>query len=283
MLNFYEYILKINEVAEPIKTAATRRMVVKNGGTYKEKKVVEYKFTTSLGNEVKLHFDKTDDNPKTYDVVFYVNDTQYDDASKTENENRDPEILSKVIYLIKKKADDLKAQEIHFTAQKGDGDVKTIKNMDVNKYKNNLLTSIDKFKNEILNHEVVMIPAKKEIYLKLGRPVPPDRPSIDKEKWVNILDRIKKSVQNNEDVNPNEIETSIYMDKISDYINTSNFLNLIKNFSMAVASNNGGYIRIKNRRQAVYSRLMDKYFTDWDVEKSGDSFKLKRRSTKQVY
>jgi hypothetical protein len=279
MLKFSDYVLKrIDEIAEPIKTNAIRRMVTKHGGTWREKKVVEYKFKTSLGNEVKIHFDKISENPKAYNVVFYVNDTQYDDASKTEGSVRDPEVLGKVVYLIRKKSDDLKAQEIQFVAQKGKGDIKVIRNIDVNKYKPNALFEINKFYNAIVNHQVNMIPAKRELFARLNIPVPPDRPSINKEKWLRIINGVKESIVEEKIINVDELETSIYLDKINDYIDTSRLVESLRNYANAVISNTGlGWIKNQNRRESLYSRLVEKYFADWDVEKKGDSFILRRK------
>jgi hypothetical protein len=104
-------------------------------------------------------------------------------------------------------------------------------------------------------------------------------PSINKEKWLRIINDIKESIIEEKIINVDELETSIYLDKINDYIDTSRLVESLRNYANAVISNTGlGWIKNQNRRESLYSRLVEKYFADWDVEKKGDSFTLRRKN-----
>jgi hypothetical protein len=282
MLRFSEFIrLSFNEIVEPMKTTAKRRNIVKDAGTMRATPVIEYQFQTSLGNIVKLHFRKKDDNPLTYDVSFYVNDTQYDDASRTDSSTRDPEILSKILYLVRKKADSLKAEEIHFLAQKGEGDVKVVRNLNIEEYKPNALQQLNLLKQWLQRYEVKMIEPNKEIYLKLKRPIPPARPDIDVARWVRVIDECIALISKGQTLDMNNLEGSMYTQNIeANYPQYKVLIEALRNYTNAVMSNTEfGFQKRRNRRASLYSRLLDRYFSDWDVKQSNDSFVMKRQQS----
>ena len=133
--------LILNEVVDVKRPGkVSRRNIKKNAGTWKEKSALEYRFKTKLGNEVKLHFEKIEENG--YDVMFYVNDTQHDSATG----GRDSDVLSNVIWLIRNKADQLKANLITFTAQIGEGDRKIVRGLDTNSLKSLMIAEINKIR-----------------------------------------------------------------------------------------------------------------------------------------
>lgn len=161
----------MKEIAEPQKpNNVSSKKITKDGGTWKERKVNEFQFKTSIGNLVKIHFDRKDHD--AYSVMFYVNDTQYDDASKTDGSVRDPEIIPGVIWTIKDKVKRLKAKEVEFEAQTGDGDIKNIRNLNIDEFRPAALTEIENLKRQFNAYQVTMIEPNVAIYKKLGRPVP---------------------------------------------------------------------------------------------------------------
>jgi hypothetical protein len=280
MIKFYEFISKkFNEIAEPMKTSAKRRIITKNSGTIRATKVIEYQFKTSLGNQVKIHFQKKEDDPLTYDVSFYVNDTQYDDASKTNESERDPEVLRKVLYLVKQKADALKAQEIHFVAQKGEGDIKVIKNLNIENYKPNAFIQLNLFKKWLKEYKVKMIEPNRELYLKLNRPTPPARPDIDKKKWLQIIEKFELLIFSGNNLNINDLEELIYNKNIfNEYPQHEKLVKSLIDYKNAFVSNTDlGFLREKNRRASLYSKLTDRFFSDWIVSKKNDYFIMKRK------
>jgi hypothetical protein len=282
MLRFSDFIrLSFNEIVEPIKTTAKRRNIIKNAGTMRATPVIEYQFRTSLGNLVKLHFRLKDESPLTYDVSFYVNDTQYDDASRTDGNNRDPEILGKVLYLIRSKADLLKAEEIHFLAQKGEGDVKVVRNLNIEEYKPNALQQLNLLKQWLQRYEVKMIEPNKEVYLKLRRPIPPARPDIDVERWVRVIDECMALVIKGQTLDMNNLEGSMYTQSIAtNYPQHKALIEALRNYTNAILSNtDSGFHKRKNRRASLYSKLLNRYFSDWDIEQSNDSFVMKRQQS----
>ena len=125
-MNFKEWLL--NETIDLIKPKkTTKRSVIKNKGTNTAKEIIEYQFTTPIGNDVKVHFIPQDKD--SYEIQFYVNDKMYDNATEKENSIRDPHVLSGVLYIMKNKAKQLKAQELSLTARTGAGDYKTVRNI----------------------------------------------------------------------------------------------------------------------------------------------------------
>lgn len=272
-MNFKEWLL-ISEIAEPVRplNKVTLRHIVKDGSTWRSRNVREYRFKTTKGNEIKLHFEKLNDEKNVYDVMFYVNNTQYDNAS-----GGDPEILGNVLWLMKKKADQLKADVLTFTAQKGDGDIKIIRNMDINRFKPLALQELAKIRNIITAYEVKMVKPKADVFIRLGRPVPPDYPDLDKDKYLKILSAYESQIDSVGELVTNT--THLFQDLSRLNIDASGFINAMKRLWEAQESNTEhGFHRHRNRREFVWEKLMNRYFTDWLIEKSGVKFRLSRKS-----
>ena len=124
-MNFKHWIEAV-ELNQPV-AKVTRSNVTLGKGTNSEQRAIQYFWKTNKGNIIKLRF-IPQGNDK-YQIVFYVNDTLKDDATKSSK--RDIEVLSNVWFLIKNKADDLQAQELSFTAYTDDDgrDVTNVKNL----------------------------------------------------------------------------------------------------------------------------------------------------------
>lgn len=274
MIDFHQWL---NEVAEPVKpiNKIHRRNITKNGGTWQEKKVLEFKFRTNIGNEVKVHFDKIEDG--FYDVMFYVNDTQHDDASQN-NENRDAEILGNVLWIIKNKSDLLGIQKLKFQAQTGEGDTKIVKNLDVNKYKNYALQLLSNLASSINSYQVKMIQPNVDLWKKLNRPIPPDRPDVDKALFNKIIVQFENLIQSNQSIQDLLNNTYHKFEELNKFgIDTTEFLKTIKNLSNAIESNTPwGWRRTINRRAVLWEKLMTRYFPDWTLKKDGNFFELTR-------
>lgn len=271
-MKFKEWLL-INEIAEPVRPLGKvgLRNIIKNGGTWRSRKVREYRFKTTKGNEVKLHFDKLNDE-NGYDVMFYVNDTQYDNAS-----GGDSEILGNVLWLMRKKADQLKAEVLTFTAQKGDGDTKIIRNMDVSRFKPVALQELGKLRGAIISYQIKMVQPKAEIFVRLGRPVPPNYPDLDKEKYLKILSAYEMQIDSLGDLVNNT--THLFQDLSRLGIDASNFIVAMKRLWSAQESNTDrGFQSHRNRREFVWEKLMKRHFSDWMMEKDGVKFRLSRKS-----
>jgi len=267
----------LNEVAEPRRpdSKVSRRNIVKSGGTWRERKVIEFQFQTQQGNRVKVHFDRKE--PEEYDVMFYVNDTQFDDASG----GRDPEILSGVLWTIRTKADSLKANVLTFEAQTGDGDRKVIRNLDFSGYKDQALRLLSKFKQDISSHVVSMIEPNAAIYLKLNRPVPAARPDINKSIWFKFIENLMSLISTDGQIKNilDQFKTSIHLNNLDRHIDTRELLVVLQNLSNALESRTeAGWIRHQNRREIIWGKLVERYLSDiWNMEKIGTKFYLTRK------
>lgn len=276
------------EIAEPSRPLGnvSRHKITKDRGTYKQRGVLEFRFKTTLGNDIKLHFEKLRDEEDGYDIMFYVNDTQFDTASGSQ---RDNEILGNILWLIKKKADLLNANILTFTAQKGDGDTRIIRGLDINNYKPNALLELDKMRKMISNHQVQMLKKDAALYIKLNRPIPPDYPDVDKEKYFKILSEyefIINSIATHsnkqtpylplQDLLNNTTHLFEQLDLFG--INSKKFIDSMKLLSDAEESNTEiGLMKHRNRREFVWEKLVKKHLSDWIVDKQGTKFKLTRK------
>lgn len=83
-----------------------------------------FQWTTALGNRVSLGFAYIDTDQKGthYKVQFSVNDSLKDNASKTDQSIRDPEILPSVLHVLVQKSNEMKIAKISFSAYKKQSD-----------------------------------------------------------------------------------------------------------------------------------------------------------------
>ena len=284
MLDFKNWIF--NEIVELKKpsNSVRRRNFIKNSGTNAAKPSIEYKFITKMNNEVKIHFDLNGED--SYRIIFYVNNTIFDDASKKqEGFDRDPEILSGVFYTVKEKARKLGAKKLNFEAYKSKNDDKFVKNIKIEPLKEKLLYDLKILYENLINHKVKMIqPSQRMIELKkrLGQEAVP-YPDVDVEKLkkelINVIEIINELNDENKFIILNKLggfkenlELKIYPNSEAAHKSLLNFLN-------AILSHSENGLRIeKNRRKIIYEKLIKRYFLDeWDYKIYGNSFYLTKK------
>lgn len=273
----------LNEIVTPQKPSSKIRKstVIKNQGTNIAKPILQYGWKTSYGNSVKLQFDQK--GPDSFDVVFYVNDTHYDDETASDGRIRDPEVLNSVLHVIKKKADDLGMKEITFKAQSSPKDTRTIFNLPLEPIKSEILKTLSDLFQFILKREPKLIQptqAQLDLAIKFKRPTPVAKPDIDPA-WLSIIQNTIQQINTNQKI-------SAYYDflKESDSL-YSGFKNIgyniiplieqMKRYNEIIESRSpDGWQRKRNRRAEVYDKLMNKFFNDWQIKRSGDYFTLTR-------
>lgn len=272
----------LQEVAEPRKpqTNVRRNTLIKDKGTNVARKIIQYTWKTPYGNTVKLQFEPKGNGE--YFVIFYVNDVLFDYGSKLgladKDATRDSEILSNVFYVLKDKADKLKATALTFHGHSSDRDTKVIRNLDIQPYKTKALAELNKFVQFLQNHQVKMIPPSQtmiNLHQKLGKPMPEAKPDIDVERWLAFAEELENAIDKGWDGD------YVYRLQTAEGLGLPNVNNLIaslKDFNNAVESHTErGYQRTKNRRTAVYKRILDKHFSDkWDIQITGNNFRLMR-------
>ena len=269
-MSFNTWIL--NEWIEPKKpNQVTKKKVTKNQGTMKEKKIDEYKFTTSKNNVVKVQFDIEDGKAS---IIFYVNDVLSDDSSKKSGSDYDTEILSGVLWVIKYAVEKLNLHTLEFSAWKSDNDFKLIKNVDMSIPTKNLLHSIDEKIREIQHTEPVLVPPS-EIRISLAKKLNRELTDVydfDKDRMLDKLKSIKKCVEDGKDLRA--IDSEIGNEKRFDF---SELIDYMKKYTIAYESNSeDGFKDYSNRRESLYSKMIAKYFSDWKVQKTGSHFTLSK-------
>lgn len=278
-MNFKLWLNEIVELQKP--TSKTRKStVIKNKGTNLAKPILQYQWKTKLGNDVKLHFDKTDEN--AYDVVFYVNDTHYDDETADGNRIRDPEVLNSVLYTLKKKADELAMQKLTFHAQKSEKDYKFIYNLPIETQKNLVLGLLGDLLHFLQTRTPKQVPPRQsqiELAKKFNRPMPQDKPDIQPE-WQEKIKLLIKTVQDEQKIDFYDFLQSYHsmFDEFKQIgYDLKNLLRHLKKYNDIVESRSPeGWKRHKNRRAEVYDKLMQRHFSDWNVVRNGDYFTLTR-------
>lgn len=260
--------MRFNEIAELAKPSSKvrRQTIIKDKGTNVAHRVIQFQWTTKIGNVIKLIFKP--EGQDSYNVMFYVNDVLYDFASKKENYTRDVEILGNVFYLMKLKANQLHANKLTFRAHKGERDDRVVTGLDPEQYKRVIPTLIAKLKQEI--NEPEFIPPNDTIiglYKKLNRPIPDQVP----HKVHALLKSIEERVNKNE-----EIDDLIY--SLENQYPNHELVQVLKNYNDAIKSNTPmGLIIKRNRRKNVYKRIVERYFTDeWVISIKDDYFELTR-------
>lgn len=280
-MNFRQWL----EIVEPYNPSGVRKSnIVKDKGTNRAKEAIQFRWKTKLGNVVKLHFDY--DGPNAYTVVFYVNGTLFDNAAVNQNNGRDPEILAGIFYLLKEKANQLKADKLSFRGQDSESDTKTIRNIDPNQYKELALKELNAFSQVINNHQVQMIPptqSKIDLYKRLNRDDPQPMPDFNKPLWLKWLQNIHNEIKMGNRITNfiDQLKTGM---GVSDFkninVNLKSLIETLTNFDNAVISNSPeGWQRTKNRRTIIYTKLVNRYMSqDWNIEINGNWFYLTRRT-----
>ncbi len=272
-----DFKLWLYEIVEPQKPKKINKSTfIKNKGTNIAKPILQYYWKTSLGNKIKLQLDF---DGEKYDVNFYVNDTHYDDASAREGRIRDPEILNSVIYVLKKKMDELNAKKFTFKGQDSPKDYKMIYNLPLEPTKNNLVKTLESLLNFLKNRTPVLIPPSQErldLFKKFNRPAPGPRPDFSDE-TIDKLNIILEKIKANQLADYDQIFQSYIQKEFEAVKYDSNpLIQMIKRYNQIIESQTGGWNRYKNRRAEVYDKLMQRFFSDWKIERSRNNFTLTR-------
>jgi hypothetical protein len=270
----------LNEIFEPTYPKNVKVSKVKKTGTQNSVIIKDqYQFKTTIGNDVKVLFEVTN---KSADIIFYVNDKLNDKSSSQDGISRDEEILPNVIGIVKRVADKKQLQTITFTAWAGEGDNKTVKNLDYKQFKDPLLIALNLFYDEIKNYQVTYLPVtdrQKETALKFNKEISPT-PDIYKDILLNQLVTAKNYIENHDYKIKGLAQDLSYNKNLSKFKSFSNFLNLLKQFSDALISNSdSGLVKSRNRRKDLYVKLIQRFFTDWNLDLFGNSFELTRKNS----
>lgn len=275
------------EVAAPTKPSSSvkKRNKIKNPGTNTAKPIIEYQFKTKLGNDVKVQFEPNGDN--SYNIVFYVNNTLDDNSSKTADADRDPEILSGVLYIIANKSEKLNAQQLSFSAYSGKNDTKFVKNLEIEPYKNIALKELEKFRQILVHFPVKMIPPSQsriDLFQRLNKGMPQPLPNLDTHKAIQFIDEYISNIDNPTYSADGFLNNILYMADFEKFkINTDQLIYALRNLEMAQKSQQGGYSIVRNRRAAVYEKLLQRYFSnEWDIKKYHTSFTLNRKQNVNI-
>lgn len=275
------------EIVDSFTPKSRMSRIVKNPGTVRAQPTVQFRWKTRLGNDVKVHFEERGEG--TYNVLFYVNDTLYDDASKVEGSNRDVEILPGVFEIARQKADKLAASKLVFTAHKSDGDTKVVKGVDAAPRLQVVTRDLAQFEGLLRSYRPTMVepsPMRAALFQKLGRPVPPAEPDFDVIPWIKWIAEVRDCLAK---------QDGFAMESLIDYLKSFAYENKfvkigldakslaenMEGLSAAFMSNSPyGWRRTVNRRAAIYTRLAQRYFgRGWTVSIQGDRFELTRNGS----
>jgi hypothetical protein len=272
--NIFYKSTNLTELYDPVIPSNVKYSIVtKSGVQGSVKKISQYSFKTSQGNDVKVHFSLNNEKSSA-NVVFYVNNTLYDNSSG----EYDPEILSSVLGIIRKVANQRKLSELTFTAFSGAGDTKNVKNIPFNTEK--FLHTLSKTKHEIEKHEVKMLPPS-SISIKIAQSYgvePKSRPEFNKEELLSLLEKLSVTNFTIDSIHPIQELENLNLGKIIS--SWDNFLKELGQLKKHILSKTEqGLTVTKNRRESIYSRLIDRFFSsEWNVEKQYDHFTLTRKS-----
>lgn len=284
---------QLDEYIEPTYPKGVKSSIFKKRGVQGSViPIKQYKFTTSKGNDVKVHFKVTEEDggiTKNADIVFYVNDTLDDSSSQKGGSATDSEILSGVLGIISKVSDRLNFDTMTFEAWSGEGDVKTIKGLDFSKMKDDLLNRLKKFLSNVKNTEPkILEPTERmrELAAQFGRD-PVYRPEFDKEKLITI---ITKAINFIKEENPfiegilryieNEYTGEVGSVVFKIFPEFTEIHEMLKKAEKIILSNTKeGYKQKRNRREAIYTKLINRYFADkWEISKYYDKFTMVRKN-----
>lgn len=276
----------LTETVAPIKPSSKiiKSDIVKNKNMINQKQLIQYKFDTKNGNNVKVQFTKPIENKS--DVVFYVNDT-LDDGSSGE---RDEEILNGVLWILKNIPNKLHLNTITFSAWSGKGDTKILKNIPIKDRKENFITHLKIFENALNKFEPNPIPHSQlriDLSKKLNKPLI-QLYNVDKEYILKILQDIHMHMKTDDTLIKGDIDKLNELFYNNDtFKSLNNIENLIKSgfeYAKSILSNTEfGAIETKNRRQSLYHKILNKYFnSEWHIEQSGPNFTITKRQTHTI-
>jgi len=271
------------EVVELMKPKGARKSnIVRDAGTNTARGAIQYKWKTQLGSEVKLLF--TPEGNDEYTVVFYVNNTLYDDAASNTENGRDPEILSGIFYLLKSKSEVIGAKTLSFRAHQSPGDTKIVRSLNIDLYKQQALTDIFNFSKESSTVVPNVVPPSERslsLMKKINRPILTVY-DFEKDRWLNFAKQVKSAIEQNESIYNyvNQLKTGV---GVGDF-RTLNFdinklIYSLSNYQNAFMSNTEqGWSKTKNRRAVIYEKLLNRHMSnEWSISVRGDNFLLTKK------
>lgn len=267
----------LTELYDPEYPKGTKHSIHKKAGVQGSTvKRNQYRFTTPQGNDVKVLFKIGPVDTDEADVIFYVNDTLDDGASG----GLDPAILAGVLGIVKKVADRRKLNTITFEAWSGQGDNKIVRGLrEQPEVFAKSAAPVLKWTEE--NEPEMLPPTERQIELaeKFGREAKP-RPSWPKEQLEKALGHLMAYSNDGSPVFAsavNDLERSFgQMDGVIP--GWGDMMHHARKLADARMSNTEHGLRVtRNRREAVYDRLMKRHMPEWNVEKSYGFYTLTRK------
>jgi hypothetical protein len=283
------------EFLNPKKPESIKSSTVSKAGTQGSViKLAQRRFMTAKNNDVKVQFQGklADNGEKSVDVVFYVNDTLYDNSSTVDkNIKNDYEILSGVVYVILQYLDKSKINHFTFQAYRGEGDNKRLYNLPI-KNLTAVNDAIGILYNKIRSFNITddMIAAeltrRNELLKKINKPPVNQVVIIYKKELLEVLHKLKQLLI---DLQPSSESiqefTNLYqllerynvrVEGWEEYQNLIPLLNEVRQILMSYGSQ--GVMVNRNRRLSVYSKLLKTNFSkEWDIQQYGDNFELSRK------
>ena len=292
---------RLSEYIEPKYPSGVKSTSFKKAGVQgSERKVNQYQFKTTSGNDVKVHIKReVEDGLQVGNVIFYVNDTLDDKSSTSSGVDTDVEILNGVLGIMKKAVDRLKLDKVTFEAWRGEGDTKRVKGLRVEGYIESFRERVGEFKRKIEKVEPERLEPTshdREFAKKFNREVRV-KWEFNKEAVLGLLEKLEEYLSLFNTMAPSGGNGKYVMSSIKGmwesfdlwlrsgsnraglekYVELGEFLASFKDIVKRVMSNTGeGHIKQRNRRKSLYKKLVGRYFGDWSVDVWGDSFELTR-------
>jgi hypothetical protein len=278
---FKEYMLLEGiSVRKPLGKLVSKR-VIKNRGMVGQKVVNQVQFVTQKGNDVKVQFEVRE---TVGDVVFYVNDT-LDDLGGRSDGSVDPEILGGVLWVVGVYSDKMGLNGLTFSAWSGSGDNKVIRGLDTTKPLEVAKSVIKKYMDRVRGYKPIEIPPSESriaLAAKLGRPLVKVY-DVNVGKLLEILGKMLEELNSGSFVDNREFEEMYWMgDGLEKKISgASEVRDALDKYRVALLSQSEtGAVVTRNRREDLYARLLDKFFSDkWDIVKKRNQFELTRKAT----
>jgi GNAT superfamily N-acetyltransferase len=293
---FSDFLL--TEGIEPKKPlgAIRKKKVVKNRGMINQKNLDQIEFDTTSGNNVKVQIQIRDG---VGDVVFYVNDT-LDDLGGRKDGSVDPEIMGGVLWIVDVYADRLELNGLTFSAWAGKGDTKVVRGLDIEKPREAALKGLREYMADVREYKANVIPptpSRIALAKKLGRE-PTVVYDVNVGKLLRILEELVGEVENRDVARLYDFEEEIHLSRSTggglpdDLMNMEPYnkledlipggievLKLVKQYNVARMSHSEeGASVTRNRRQDLYKRLIDKFFSDkWNIKQDRNQFELTRK------
>jgi len=225
-----------------------------NKGTYMEFTDKIARFETSQGNIVSVHVFPDGDY---HEISFDVNGER-----KEQDRDKDLEILSGVLAIALKVVDKYNISKLKI---KADSDRKDTK------YKKNLpMKDFDKQYKEIISNVLIQLDqldlTGKKPSAAMAKVLSNRGETYDPNKNLNMIRQELKTALNSDDIKipyPHHISGADFFPK--EYID--DFNTIVSEFNKRKKSlSDEGVPEFENRRYSIYKRLVNKYFSDWNIE-----------------